>query len=227
MLIHIFFGNVWKGPFTVQQVREMLYRGEITFGQPVMIQGRKEQVYLSEIEEFHNDIRQIQQFGIRNAPQPLQSPTPAPKSSSSTALIIVCIILVSCGLCGILGAIENIVNPKKETPSQIASTTPQNTPTAPLTHEANSQAFSATPSGRRQVAKQLQSAFAGSDEVSIYTKGDDDEVLYIGFAGFSARDKSKADGVVDQFRSKVKSYGFKRIEFGDGLRTFWSYGLNE
>jgi len=60
-----------------------------------------------------------------NYPQPV-----APKSSSKTVLIILGVIFGSCGLCGLLGTIGNLVNPKKETSPQIASTTPQATPTA-------------------------------------------------------------------------------------------------
>jgi len=82
-------------------------------------------------------------------------------------------------------------------------------------------------SARRGVASQLKSEFAGYDEVSIYTKGDNDEVLYIGFAGMSDSDKSRADQVVSRFKSKIKGYGFKRIEFSNGRKTIANYDLNE
>lgn len=208
MLINIFFDGIKKGPFTVSQVREMLYRGDVTFGQPVLIEGQKQQVYLSQISEFHNDIRRIQQTGIRNASQ--QQPPSASKSSSKAALVIVCVVIGSCGLCGLLATIGNLTKPKIDTVSRSSTTSP-----------------TASAASRRQLAAQLQSTFDGYDEVSIYTKGDGDEVLYIGFAGFSARDKAKADDFVDRFRSKTRGYGFKRIEFGDGLQTFWSYNLNQ
>jgi hypothetical protein len=107
----------------------------------------------------------------------------------------------------------------------LACKPPSSDTTRPSTERSDT--LSASPSGRRQVAKQLQSAFAGHDEVSIYTKGDSDEILYVGFAGFTASDKARADDSIDRCKSKIKGYGFKRIEFGDGLQTFWSYSLNE
>ena len=85
----------------------------------------------------------------------------------------------------------------------------------------------ASPLGRRGVAKQLQSAFAGFDEVSIYTKGDSDEVLYVGWEGLTERDKFRADETVDRFRTKIRGYGFTSIEFGNKLRTLWTYGVKD
>lgn len=88
-------------------------------------------------------------------------------------------------------------------------------------------AVTSDPAGRRQVAKQLQNTFKDYSDVSIYTKGDEDEILYIGFAGFSRSDKFKADELVDRFRTKIKGYGFQKIEFGDGARAYWNYPLDE
>lgn len=83
-----------------------------------------------------------------------------------------------------------------------------------------------SPSGRKQIANKLRSAFAGfEDEVSIHTKGDNDEILYVGWAGLTSKDKYRADSTVEQFKNKVRGYGFKSIEFGDGVQTFWTYNL--
>ena len=82
-------------------------------------------------------------------------------------------------------------------------------------------------SARRNVASMLQSEFDGNNEVSIHTKGSNDEILYISFTGLSDKDKAKADKVVAQFRSKISGYGFKRIEFSNGRKTISTYDLNE
>ena len=58
------------------------------------------------------------------------------------------------------------------------TTRPSTDTTRPSTNSDD--AITASPSGRRKVAKQLQSAVVEYDKGSIYTKGDDDEILYIG-----------------------------------------------
>ena len=86
----------------------------------------------------------------------------------------------------------------------------------------------ASPAERRQVAKRLQDAFVGyEDEVSIYTKGEHDEILCVGWAGLTGRDKDRADASVHQFRSKLRGYGFRSIDFGDGLQAFWTYPVSD